>query len=110
MRSVLVSYLDRRKIIKIPDNKKESDLQYLSSEVLRAFNFVSSVQLNVTFQKYSEEWGEVDLDEIDGIADRDKLKVVITPMLESLPSSAASSSVNDLEILDEVSNEIMNGF
>ena len=46
----------------------------------------------------------MDLDEIDEIAD--KLKVVITPMLESLPSTAASSSVNDLDILDEVSNHV----
>ena len=82
VRTVLVCYLEHKKVIRLPPQSAVQDLTYLSNEFLKAFSFDSNVNLKVTFQRYNEDWGEdVDLDESDEIFDKDKLKVIVTPLL-----------------------------
>ena len=50
-KAVLVSYLDRNKVIKIPLYKPPdlSDLQYIKSEFKTCFSFQPSVKLNLCY-------------------------------------------------------------
>ena len=88
---VLLCYLENKKALMLPPKAEVEDLSYLNSEFLKTFSFQSNVKLRVTFQRYDEMWGEyVDLDESDEIFDKDKLKVVVTPLLQSAASSVAT--------------------
>ena len=50
--------------------------------VPESISFETNVSIKVTFQRYNEEWEEdIDLDECDEIFDKDKLKVIVTPLL-----------------------------
>ena len=90
-RKVLLCYLENKKALMLPPKAEVEDLSYLNSEFLKTFSFQSNVKLRVTFQRYDEMWGEyVDLDESDEIFDKDKLKVVVTPLLQSAASSVAT--------------------
>lgn len=86
-RSVLVNYMERRKVFKIPNNA--NDVQYLTGEFKKEFSLELS---EVTFQRFDEEWGlPVDLEPDKSIDDKDKLTAVVTPKLVSSCSSASSS-------------------
>lgn len=90
---ILVTYLDRNKILKIPSSHSESDLKYLEKEFRREFKFHSNVHLVITFQKFDEDWGTfVELDEDVCLAYKDKLKAVVSPVLSSAATSAVSVS------------------
>ena len=78
---VLVSYLERKQVFKVP-NTIEDDILYLKSEVLKGFTFGTNVNLEVTFQKYDKEWEDfVDVPEDYRVAEKDRLKAVVTPSL-----------------------------
>ena len=91
-RSVLVTFMERNKKIDIPGEKEESDLSYLTKVCKQSFSFGSNVTIEVTFQKYDHDWESfVDLEEEYVACHKDKLKLVVSPLLNdnntSLPSS-----------------------
>ena len=51
-KTVMISYVERNKLLKIPDSA-ESDLKFLTEEFRREFKF----DLVVTFQRFDSEWG-----------------------------------------------------
>lgn len=65
MKSVLVSYLGRNKIITIPERKKDSDQDYVKKEFCNLFVDDPRVSLSAALclQKFDTEWNEyIDLD------------------------------------------------
>ena len=77
LKTVMVSYLERNKLLKIPDSA-ESDLKFLTEVFRREFKF----DLVVTFQRFDSEWGEyIDLEVDSSVCHKDKLKVIVTPLL-----------------------------
>lgn len=67
--------------MKIPDSA-ESDLKFLTKEFRREFKFDSNVDLVVTFQHFDSEWREyIDLEADSSVCHKDKLKVIVTPLL-----------------------------
>ena len=85
-RKVLLSYMDRNKPICIPDHVEES-VSFLKQEFMKNFNFSSNVKLNIVLQKFDEEWDAfVDLEDDAVIAHKEKLKVVVTPLLTDAAS------------------------
>ena len=91
---MLVSYLDRNKVIRIPTTSDSDELVYLKKEFKKMFSFGENVNLEVTFQKFDSEWDEyVDLESQAVLCHKDKLKAVITPLLEdNTPASTRVSS------------------
>ena len=58
-KSVLLSYLDRNAVIKVPQLlQKETDITIFEGEVRRRFSFGSNVHVNIIFQKYDQDWKE----------------------------------------------------
>ena len=73
-KSVLISYLDSKKAIKLPEKE---GLEFLKEAVMKSFSFERKARIE--FQRFNAEWDEyVDLDELDDINHKDKLKVVVT--------------------------------
>ncbi len=101
MAMVLISYLERKKVFKVPNNI-ENDIAYLKSEVLEGFDFGTNVNLDVTFQKYDEEWEDfVDVARDFKVANKDRLKAVVTPCLIDMSQPASptpSTSGSTLEV------------
>ena len=75
-----MSYLERNKVFEIP-GAVENDIAYLTSQVLKGFNFTfdTNVNLEVTFQKYDKDW-DAYLD-VEKDYQVDRLKAVVTPSL-----------------------------
>lgn len=95
-KSVLVSYLERNKKIEIPDSKSRrlSDVQYIESVFKSVFSFDRNVKLCITLQRFDTEWNEfVDLEVGDEINHKDKLKAVVSPLLNTT-FEASSVSVS----------------
>lgn len=84
-KSVLLQFLDRKKIYNINSTKEErSDVEYLLKEFIADFPF-DCTNNAVTLQRFDSEWGEfVDLDPGSQIDHKDKLLAVLTPNL-SIP-------------------------
>lgn len=81
MKSVLVSFLERNKVIKCPADSEEGDVSFLKREFRKQFSFEKHVAIDVTFQRFDSEWEEyVDLDD-ETVSNKEKLKVVITSKL-----------------------------
>ena len=76
-KAVLVSYMDRNKVLKIPLNDStKPDVRYLEEEFRREFQMRSN--MCITFQKYDLEWEEyVDIEEFDVVQNKEKLKAVV---------------------------------
>lgn len=96
-KQVLISYLDRNKIIKIPSSAESDELSYLNKEFKAAFSFGANVNIQVTFQKFDKEWGEfIDLETPIALNHKDKLKAVVMPLLvDNTPISSTPASVAD---------------
>ena len=63
-----VLYLERNKIIKIPPATGITDLEYLEAEFRRCFRFENNVALEVTFQRFDEDWNDyVEIEKDDGV-------------------------------------------
>lgn len=62
-KSVLVSYADRKKVLKFNVNTKLTDMEFTTKEFMREFSFESNVNINMTFQRFDPEWDEyIDLE------------------------------------------------
>lgn len=88
-KSVLVSYADRKKVLKFDVNTKLTDMEFITKEFMREFSFESNVNINVTFQRFDPEWDEyIDLEPGSTLNHKDKLLAVVTPTLVTPPQSA----------------------
>ena len=66
MKVVLVSYLERNKVLKIPEGEND-ELSYLKTQFFQVFG-VENETVSVLFQYYSSEWEEyVELEAFDVI-------------------------------------------
>ena len=73
-KSVLVSYVDRKKVLKFNVNTKLTDMEFITKEFMREFSFESNVNINVTFQRFDPEWDEyIDLEPGSTLNHKDKL-------------------------------------
>ena len=91
-KKVLVSYLERKQVFEIPSSV-EDDISYLTSEVLKGFTFDMNVNLEVTFQKYDEDWEEyLDVSKDYKVEEKDRLKAVVMPSLTDTTVGGQSSS------------------
>lgn len=102
-KSILVSYLERNKVLKIPSSKERGvDLKLLENEFIKYFNFESNVHLVLSFHRYDEEWQDyIELDQDCTLMNKEKLKVIVSPLLttphstDSIPHSTDSSEVSN---------------
>ena len=51
---MLVSYMERNKVIKVPLDCEEGDIVYLKKEFMKQFSFASQVSIDVAFQRYGK--------------------------------------------------------
>ena len=96
---MLISYMERNKVFKIPLNDSvKPDVRFLEEEFRQEFQMGSHVC--ITFQKYDLEWEEyVDIEDFDVVKNKEKLKVVVnnppspSSSLCTLLSTAATTEV-----------------
>ncbi len=63
-KSVLVSHLQRNKVLKVPATNERGDLKFLEEVFRKEFQFDSNVSLVITFQHFDRDWEQyVDLDD-----------------------------------------------
>ena len=80
-KAVLVTYLERNKVLKVPPNHEyTSDIEYLESAFCTEFSFEQTVNLTITFQKFDEDWDEyIDLEADAILQHKDKVKQLFQP-------------------------------
>ena len=84
MKSVLVSFLDRNKVVKCPIETDNGDIPYLKKGFRKHFSFEKHIAVDITFQHFDEEWQEyIDLNVDEVIQHKEKLKVVVTSTLHT---------------------------
>ena len=81
-KTVLLRFKENRKKVVIPEAKPTRDLQFLESSFRKLFKFEQQINLAISFQRFDETFDElVDLEEGDLVENREKLNVVVTPIL-----------------------------
>ena len=92
---VLVSYNDFNKIVSILQKQNQPNLEYLTQQCKKLFKFGVN---DIVFQKFDLEWNTlVDLTEDYILSNKDKLTMVVQPMLnDSIKSQPCSSK--DFEV------------
>lgn len=76
-KTVLLSYLEYKKIVSIPDpDSAPSQLKYLREVVITSYKLESNV--SVAFQKFDEEWKE--FIDIEDIAHKDKIRAIVAAL------------------------------
>lgn len=81
-KKVMVSFNDLNKVISIHSGTGKRDINVLKEQCIRMFKFGSNIKLDMTFQRYDSDWAAfVDLQDSDDLNNKDKLKLVIQPML-----------------------------
>ena len=97
MKTVLLSFSDRNKVFTIPCDFPRGDLAYLEEKFRESFSFENNVSIEISFHKYSSTWEEyVEITEDDDVADKDKLKAVVTPRIVTpLPSIGSSQPAEE---------------
>ena len=97
-KSVLVSYGDRKKVLKIKVDSQLTDLEFVTKEFKKEFSFDSNVNIVLTFQRFDSEWGEyIDLEPEATLNHKDKLTAVVTPTLVTptvTPTLSADTKVS----------------
>lgn len=90
-KTVVLSYQGSNKKVAVPQTKGMTDVQYLEEEFKKRFNFTET-NVKVTFQHLDEDFGGyIDLEDGDEICHKEKLNVVVIPIL-SPPSSVPPST------------------
>lgn len=104
MKSILVSYFDRNKVVDVPMLKEESNVTFIKKEFRKQFSFGNQVSVEVTLQRFYKDWDEyVDLNSDDEVAKREKLKVVVTSKLHTpTPTEPVSDFCYNLTIANNV--------
>ena len=102
VKQVLVTYGDRKKVLKITPNSGLTDVEVLTKSFRTEFKFETNVNVVVTFQRFDPDWDEtVDLECESVIKDKDKLIAVVTPLLVTPTISSPAQSY-----LDKVSADV----
>ena len=90
-----MSYLDRNKVIVIPDDTEEGDVNYAKTEFRRVFSFEGDANLTVILQKFDHEWNAyVDLEDDDALGDKDKIKAVVMSVFQEKPAETSNAERN----------------
>ena len=85
-KTILLKYQENRKKVLVPKEKSTTDLAFLEASFRSLFKFQNQVNLDISFQRYDEAFGElVDLEVDDVRKDLKKLNVVVTPVLVTPP-------------------------
>ena len=80
--------MERNKIIKVPLIKDKTDLAYVRDEFIKVFTFEKNVGLCLSFQRYDSEWEDfVEIDDTEELKDKEKIKVVVIPVLSTPATS-----------------------
>ena len=102
-KNVLLSHSERNKVVKIPQDKELSDIEYLENEFRKCFAYEGNVSIAVSFHRYSPGWDDyVELDRDEIVNDKEKLKVVVTPRLVTPASSSKSCDESYMECHEQV--------
>ena len=81
-KSVLVSYLERNKVISLEETPPDGDIPSLKKEFIRQFKFEPNARLDITFHRFNPDWNEfVELDEDARVENKERLKAIVTPIL-----------------------------
>ena len=100
VKQVLVSYGDRKKVLRITSNSGLTDVEVLTNSFRTEFKFEANVNVVVTFQRFDPDWDEtVDLESESVINDKNKLIAVVTPLLVTPLSSPVESCVEKVSSL-----------
>ena len=86
-KSVLVSYLERNKVIRVPIVKEDTDLEFIRKEFIKLYSFEENVRLCLSFQRSDEDWKDYIEIEGDDIKNKEKIKVIVIPVLGTPRSS-----------------------
>ena len=90
----LLSYLERNKIVKIPQEKEQTDLLFICQEFTNSLSFERNVGLCLSFQRYDDEWEAiVEIDEGEEI-NTEKIRAVVMPIL----TTPADSNDKDVKM------------
>ena len=88
----MLSYLDRNKLVKIPENFQGNELAYLEEEFRKNFSYQGNVSICISFHKFDTEWDDfIEVERDTAINNKDKLKVIVTSQLVT----PAHSAMND---------------
>lgn len=80
-------YQESKKKVVIPKEKATSDIEFLQASFRALFKFQNQVNLDIAFQRFDQAFCEyVDLEDDEELHDREKLKVVVTPLLVTPPA------------------------
>ena len=86
-KTILLKYQENRKKVLVPKEKSATDLAFIGSSFRLLFKFQDQVNLDISFQRFDEAFGElVDLEEDEELKDLEKLNVVVTPLLVTPPA------------------------
>ena len=92
-KKVLVSYLERNKVGTIPAETIDGDVSYVVNECRKMFGLGECANVVVVLQKFDSEWDAfVDMEEGDALSNRDKVKVVVMPILDEGSKTRISAS------------------
>ena len=87
-KNVLLSYLEPKKVFKLPYNKEGTDLDCIKGQFIKCFSFERNVGLCLSFQRWDDDWEEsIEIDDSDIITDKMKIKVVVMPIMNTPVSS-----------------------
>ena len=82
---VMVSYNELNKVVKIPTDIQKSEIELLREQCSKLFKFGTNVKLEIIFQKYDSDWDAmIDLDDSFVLSNKDKLKMVVQPILTDI--------------------------
>lgn len=86
--------------MKIPTERAEGDVEYIKNEFRTLFDIDEMVN-TVVVQKFDEEWDAyIDMDENEVLINKDKVKVVLMPIMDSMKNDDAKSNVDKPEVRD----------
>ena len=106
---VLVQYLNRNKRI------KETDIEFLQSEIRKSFNLSGNVSIMISFQWYDPEWEEweeyVEIQNYEDVKNKEKLKVVGARCLHTPTESMVDSDtlLVEVRVLHEINERRRDG-
>ena len=90
---ILVSYNELNKVIKIPPCEN-CEVTYVRKECLKLFKFGSNVSVDLVFHKFDDEWDSwLDIDDDHTFKSKEKLKMVVQPILNDTVTSLHNSEV-----------------
>ena len=73
----MLSYLERNKIIKVPETFEGNELKYLEEEIWKNFSYQGNLTICISFHKFDADWDDyIEVEKGTAIDNKDKLKVM----------------------------------